>query len=231
MTANATSSPSLHPSRAEVLTQLRATRIVPVIVIDDPADAVPLATALSDGGLPCAEITFRTAGALEALRRIRDERPAMLAGAGTVLTPKQAADARGAGAQFVVAPGFSPAVVDYCVEHDIPVFPGVCTPTEIEAALERGLDVLKFFPAEPMGGINFLKAIAAPYVGVRFMPTGGINAANVLSYLAFNRVVACGGSWMAPSDWIAAKQFDRVRAEAASAAAAIREPAPAGATR
>jgi len=231
MTANAISSPSLHPSRAEVLTQLRVTRIVPVIVIDDPADAVPLATALSDGGLPCAEITFRTAGALEALRRIRDERPAMLAGAGTVLTPKQAADARAAGAQFVVAPGFSPAVVDYCVEHDIPVFPGVCTPTEIEAALERGLDVLKFFPAEPMGGINFLKAIAAPYVGVKFMPTGGVNAANVMSYLAFNRVVACGGSWMAPSDWIAAKQFDRVRAEAASAVAATREPAPAGATR
>src|SRR5689334_693702 len=128
MTANATSSPSLHPSRAEVLTRMRATRIVPVIVIDDPVDAVPLAAALSDGGLPCAEITFRTAGALEALRRIRDERPAMLAGAGTVLTPKQAAEARGAGAQFVVSPGFSPAVVDYCVEHDIPVFPGVCTP-------------------------------------------------------------------------------------------------------
>ena len=231
MTANAISSPSLHPSRAEVLTQLRVTRIVPVIVIDDPEDAVPLATALSEGGLPCAEITFRTAGALEALRRIRHERPGMLAGAGTVLTPKQAADARAAGAQFVVAPGFSPAVVDYCVEHDIPVFPGVCTPTEIEAALERGLDVLKFFPAEPMGGINFLKAIAAPYVGVKFMPTGGVNAANVMSYLAFNRVVACGGSWMAPSDWIAAKQFDRVRAEAASAVAATREPAPAGATR
>src|SRR5262245_57338620 len=197
MTANA-----LHPSRADVLNQLRLTRIVPVIVIDDPGDAVPLATALADGGLSCAEITFRTAGALEALRRIRDERPSMLAGAGTVLTPRQAGDARAAGAQFIVAPGFSPAVVDHCLEHDIPVFPGVCTPTEIEAALERGLDVLKFFPAEPMGGLNFLKAIAAPYVGVKFMPTGGINATNIKSYLSFNRVVACGGSWMAPSEWI-----------------------------
>ena len=222
MTANA---PLLHPSRADVLSRMTSTRIVPVIVIDDPADAVPLATALADGGLPCAEITFRTAGALEALRRIRDERPSMLAGAGTVLTPKQAADARGAGAQFIVAPGFSPAVVDYCLEQEIPVFPGICTPTEIEAALSRGLDVLKFFPAEPMGGLNFLKAIAAPYVGVKFMPTGGINAANVKSYLAFNRVVACGGSWMAPSDWIAAKQFDRVRAEAASAVASTRDTA------
>ena len=220
MTANA-----LHPSRADVLNQLRSTRIVPVIVIDDPADAVPLATALADGGLSCAEITFRTAGALEALRRIRDERPSMLAGAGTVLTPRQAADARAAGAQFIVAPGFSPAVVDHCLEHDIPVFPGVCTPTEIEAALERGLDVLKFFPAEPMGGLSFLKAIAAPYVGVQFMPTGGINATNIKGYLAFNRVVACGGSWMAPSEWIASKQFDRVRAETANAVAAIRDSA------
>ena len=218
MTANA-----LHPSRTDVLNQLRSTRIVPVIVIDDPADAVPLATALADGGLSCAEITFRTTGALEALRRIRDERPSMLAGAGPVLTPRQAADARAAGAQFIVAPGFSPAVVDHCLEHDIPVFPGVCTPTEIEAALERGLDVLKFFPAEPMGGLNFLKAIAAPYVGVQFMPTGGINATNIKGYLAFNRVVACGGSWMAPSEWIASKQFDRVRAETANAVAAIRD--------
>lgn len=218
MTANA-----LHLSSADVLAQLRTTRIVPVIVIDDPDDAVPLATALGEGGLSCAEITFRTAGALEALRRIRDERPSMLAGAGTVLTPKQAADARAAGAQFVVAPGFSPAVVDYCLAHDIPVYPGVCTPTEIEAALSRGLKVLKFFPAEPMGGLAFLKAIAAPYVGVDFMPTGGINASNVKSYLAFSRVVACGGSWMAPTDWIAAKQFDRVRSETANAVATIRE--------
>src|SRR3954471_1721108 len=188
MTANA-----LHLTGADVLTQLRATRIVPVIVIDDPANAVPLAAALSEGGLSCAEITFRTAGALEALRRIRDAAPSMLAGAGTVLTAKQAADARAAGAQFIVAPGFSPAVVDYCLEHDIPVYPGVCTPTEIEAALAKGLSVLKFFPAEPIGGLPYLKAISAPYGSVEFMPTGGINLTNLPTYLAYKKIVACGG--------------------------------------
>ncbi len=137
----------------------------------------------------------------------------MFAGAGTVLTPAQAKRARDAGAQFIVAPGFGPRVVDYCLEQGFPVYPGIATPTEVEAALEKGLTTLKFFPAEPMGGLAFLKAIAAPYVDVNFMPTGGINAANIASYLAFNRVVACGGSWMAPTDWIAAKQFDRIRDE------------------
>jgi 2-dehydro-3-deoxyphosphogluconate aldolase/(4S)-4-hydroxy-2-oxoglutarate aldolase len=142
----------------------------------------------------------------------------LLAGAGTVLTPQQVADVRRAGAQFVVAPGFNPAVVDYCLEHAIPVYPGVCTPTEIEAALQKGLDVLKFFPAEAIGGLSYLKAIAAPYTSVQFMPTGGINAANLAAYLAFPRVVACGGSWMAPQEWIAAKQFDRIRDESVRAA-------------
>lgn len=205
---------------ASVLARFRALRIVPVIVIDDPADAVPLAGALSDGSLACAEVTLRTPRALEALRRIAAEQPDMLAGAGTVLTPAQAADARAAGARFIVAPGFNPAVVDYCLTHQIPVFPGVCTPTEIEMALGRGLSVVKFFPAEPIGGLAYLKAIAAPYTELSFIPTGGIGPSNLVSYLAFSRVVACGGSWMAPSDWIAAKQFDRIR-ETASAAAAI----------
>ena len=197
----------------ETLARLRAVRVVPVIVIDDPDDAVPLARALSAGGLPCAEITFRTPRAGEALRRITAEAPDMFAGAGTVLTPEQAKLAREAGAQFMVAPGFNPRVVDYCRTFDIPVYPGICTPTELEAALERGLTTVKFFPAEPSGGLAFLKAMAAPYGEVNFMPTGGINAANIASYLAFKRVVACGGSWMAPSDWIAAKQFDRIRDE------------------
>ena len=198
--------------RTETLVEhLQRVRLVPVIVIDDPADAVPLAQALTDGGLPCAEVTFRTPRAAEALTRISAECPSVLVGAGTVLSPEQAARARQAGAQFIVAPGFSPSVVDYCREHDIPVFPGVCTPTEIEAALAKGLDVLKFFPAEPMGGVQFLKAISAPYAGVRFIPTGGLSAANLASYLALESVVACGGSWMAPSEWIAAKQFDRIR--------------------
>jgi 2-dehydro-3-deoxyphosphogluconate aldolase/(4S)-4-hydroxy-2-oxoglutarate aldolase len=183
---------------------------------------VPLAHALTDGGLACAEITFRTPRAAEALRRITAEVPELFAGAGTVLTPEQAKTARDAGAQFIVAPGFGPRTVDYCIDERIPVYPGVATPTEIEAALEKGLTTLKFFPAEPMGGLAYLKAIAAPYVEVCFMPTGGINAANVASYLAFKRVVACGGSWMAPADWIAAKQFDRIRDESRRAAGLAR---------
>jgi 2-dehydro-3-deoxyphosphogluconate aldolase/(4S)-4-hydroxy-2-oxoglutarate aldolase len=200
--------------------RLRDVRIVPVIVIDDPDDAIPLGEALLAGGLSCAEITFRTPRAGESLRRIAAEVPSLLAGAGTVLTPEQAAAARHAGAQFIVAPGFNPRVVDYCIERDIPVYPGVATPTEVEAAREKGLRVLKFFPAEPMGGLAFLKAIAAPYIDVEFIPTGGINASNVASYLAFKKVVACGGSWMAPTEWIAAKQFDRIREESRRASSA-----------
>jgi 2-dehydro-3-deoxyphosphogluconate aldolase/(4S)-4-hydroxy-2-oxoglutarate aldolase len=200
--------------------RLRDIKIVPVIVIDDPDDAVRLGEALLAGGLSCAEITFRTARAGEALRRIAADVPSLLAGAGTVLTPEQAAAARDAGAQFIVAPGFNPRVVDYCLDRDIPVYPGVATPTEVEAAREKGLRVLKFFPAEPLGGLPFLKAIAAPYGDVEFIPTGGINASNVASYLAFKSVVACGGSWMAPTEWIAAKQFDRIREESRRAVTA-----------
>ena len=201
-------------STTETMTaRLRAARVVPVITIDDPDNAVPLARALSAGGLSCAEITFRTPRAVEAIRRISAEAPDLLAGAGTVLTPAQVDAARDAGAQFVVAPGFNPRVVEHCQSVGLPVYPGIATPSEIEAALELGLTTLKFFPAEPMGGLGFLKAIAAPFVGVTFMPTGGISATNVAAYLSFDRVVACGGSWMAPADWIAAKQFDRIREE------------------
>jgi len=213
-------------SATDALERLRAVRVVPVITIDDPADAVPLAQSLIDGGLPCAEITFRTPRAAEALRRITAEVPELFAGAGTVLTPDQAKAARDAGAQFIVAPGFGPRTVDHCLAHGIPVYPGVATPTEVEAALEKGLTTLKFFPAEPMGGLAYLKAIAAPYVDVSFIPTGGITAANVASYLVFKRVVACGGSWMAPSEWIAAKQFDRIREESRRACSAARGIAP-----
>ena len=212
---------TLASTDATVLARLRATKIVPVIVINDAADAVPLAAALTEGGLACAEVTFRTKAAGEALRRICAENPDMLAGAGTVLTPQKAREARQAGAQFVVAQGYNPAVVDYCLEHGIPVYPGVCTPTEVEAALAKGLKTLKFFPAEPAGGVNYLKAISAPYNMVEFMPTGGVNAANINSYLALKNVVACGGSWMAPNDWIAAKQFDRIREATREAVAAV----------
>jgi 2-dehydro-3-deoxyphosphogluconate aldolase / (4S)-4-hydroxy-2-oxoglutarate aldolase len=198
-------------AHAAVVERFAAMRILPVIVIDDPDDAVPLARALSDGGLPGVEVTLRTPRAMEALRRIASELPDMLIGAGTVLTPGQAAEARGAGARFAVAPGFNAGVVEFCQSVELPVFPGVCTPTEIEMALGAGLSVVKFFPAEPIGGLPFLKAVAAPYSTVSFMPTGGIGPSNLASYLAFPRVVACGGSWVAPNDWIAAGMFDRIR--------------------
>jgi 2-dehydro-3-deoxyphosphogluconate aldolase/(4S)-4-hydroxy-2-oxoglutarate aldolase len=201
----------------EVVSELRRLKLVPVIVIDNADNAAPLARALIAGGLPCAEVTFRTPGAAESLRRITAEFPGMLVGAGTVLTPEQAHAAMDAGAKFIVAPGFSPAVVDYCVEREIPVFPGVCTPTEIEAALTKGLRILKFFPAEPMGGVSFIRAVATAYPEVEFMPTGGINAANVAAYFEFDRILACGGSWMATREWIAARAFDRIREATAQA--------------
>ena len=212
---------TLSGALSAVLERFGAMRILPVIVIDDPNDAVPLARALSDGGLPCAEVTLRTPRALDALRRIAGEVPDMLVGAGTVVSPGQAAEARAAGARFAVAPGFSAAVVEYCQSVELPVFPGVCTPTEIEMALGAGISVVKFFPAEPMGGLPFLKAIAAPYTTVSFMPTGGIGPSNLAAWLGFSRVVACGGSWMAPNDWIAAKQFDRIRETTAAAVSIV----------
>jgi 2-dehydro-3-deoxyphosphogluconate aldolase/(4S)-4-hydroxy-2-oxoglutarate aldolase len=196
---------------SQLLTRLAALKIVPIITIDDPAHAIPLADAILAGGLPCAEITFRTAAGVESLRRVANERPDVLVGAGTVLTTDQASAAKRAGARFVLAPGLNPRVVAWCQEHDLPIFPGVCTPSDIERALELGLDVVKFFPMEPIGGLAYLKAIAAPFPGLKFMPTGGITAANVRGYLAFDRVVACGGSWMTPASWIAAGAFDRVR--------------------
>ena len=204
-----------------VLDTLRKLKLVPVIVIDDPKSAPALGRALAEGGLPCAEVTLRTPAAREALTRLTSECPEVLAGAGTVLTPSQAREALDAGAKFIVAPGFNPSVVDYCLENDVPVFPGVATPSEIEAAMTRDLTVLKFFPAEPLGGVSYLKAISAPYGALEFMPTGGISIQNVGAYLAFPKVVACGGSWMAPSDWIAAGEFARIAEEVRNAVAAV----------
>lgn len=206
----------------DVTQALAAIRIIPIIVIDDPANAIPLARALREGGISCVEITFRTSTAAEALRCITGELPDLLVGAGTVLTPEQATWAKAAGAKFVVSPGFNPRVVDYCLTHDLPVYPGVCTPTEIETALSRGLRVVKFFPAEPIGGLAYLKAIAAPYRDIDFIPTGGVNASNLASYLAFKRVIACGGSWMAPAEWIAQQRFDRIKDESLVASAIAR---------
>jgi len=205
-----------------VVEAFRKNRLIPVVVIDDARQAVPLAHALEEGGLPCAEITLRTPRALEALEKIATECPNVLVGAGTVLTPRQAADACSAGARFFVAPGFGAAMVDYCVEHDLPVFPGIATPTELEFALSRGLSVVKFFPAEALGGIAYLKAMAGPYGNVGFLPSGGIGLSNLASYLSIPRVVACGGSWMAPAEWISAGKFDRIRDEVRKSVNAVR---------
>ena len=190
---------------------LRRSRIIPVIVIEDPKDAGALASAMLAGGLPIAEITLRTPRALEALRRITQEQPEMFAGAGTVLNVAQAEQVRDAGAKFVVSPGFSRAVVDYCLEHDLPVYPGVSTASEIEAALDAGLNLLKLWPIETLGGVEYLQLLAGPFAGVEFNPSGGLTAASFEKYLSLPNVVACGGPWMAPSEWIAARQFDRIR--------------------
>lgn len=190
---------------------LRRSRIIPVIVIEDPNDADALAGALLAGGLPIAEITLRTPRALEALRRITQEQPEMFVGAGTVLNVAQAAQVREAGAKFVVSPGFSRAVVDYCLEHELPVYPGVSTASEIEAALDAGLNLLKLWPIETLGGVPYLQLLAGPFAGVEFNPSGGVTASTFESYLSLPNVVACGGPWMAKPEWIAARQFDRIR--------------------
>jgi 2-dehydro-3-deoxyphosphogluconate aldolase / (4S)-4-hydroxy-2-oxoglutarate aldolase len=196
--------------------------VVPVIAIDRADDAVPLARALLAGGIGCAEITFRTAAAAEAIRRLTGEVREMLAGAGTVLTVQQAEQAALAGAQYIVSPGFDAAVVDWCQEHHVPVLPGVATPTEINMALARGVKILKFFPAEEFGGVRMLKALYGPYPEVRFIPTGGIRAHNLAEYLALPNVAACGGSWMATSKMIAGGQFEEIARLSTEARAIVR---------
>lgn len=206
-----------------IIEQFKKIGIIPVVVLDDAKDALPLGKALCEGGLPCAEVTFRTAAAEETIRIMSSEFPDMLVGAGTVLTTEQVDRAVAAGAKFIVSPGFNPKVVKYCQEKNIPITPGIQTPTEIEAALELGLTTVKFFPAEPAGGLKMIKAIAAPYVNVSFMPTGGISESNVREYLAYNRIVACGGSWMVKKDLVANGEFDKIRDMVAEAAAIVKE--------
>ncbi|MGN0242590.1 MAG: bifunctional 4-hydroxy-2-oxoglutarate aldolase/2-dehydro-3-deoxy-phosphogluconate aldolase [Lachnospiraceae bacterium] len=195
----------------EVLEKIQKIGIVPVVVLDDAKDAVPLAKALCEGGLPCAEVTFRTAAARDAIKAMTEAYPEMLVGAGTVLTTEQVDAAVEAGAKFIVSPGLNPKTVKYCVDKGIPVTPGTTNPSDIEQAIELGLDVVKFFPAEPAGGIKMIKAMAAPYVNMKFMPTGGISAANLNDYLSFNKIIACGGSWMVPKDLVTAGEFDKIR--------------------
>ena len=199
--------------------------VVPVVVLEDAKDAAPLAKALVEGGLPCAEVTFRTAAAEESIKVMTTEYPDMFVGAGTVLTIDQVDHAVAAGAKFIVSPGFDPEIVDYCLEKEIPVFPGCITPSEVAQAVKRGLKVVKFFPAEQFGGVATIKAMAAPYVGLKFMPTGGVSAKNLESYLSCDKIIACGGSWMVKGDLVKAGKFDEIKTlteEAVKLAASIR---------
>ena len=201
-----------------------AGRLVPVVVLSEPDRAAPLGEALLAGGLRCAEVTFRTAAAAAAIRAMAAGNPDLIVGAGTVLTVEQVDLAMDAGARFVVSPGFGPAVVRRCVELGIPVFPGATTATEVQMALDAGLDIVKFFPAEAAGGVRMIEALAAPFQAVRFIPTGGIGPDNVARYLAVPSVAAVGGSWMAPpslveaADWAGITRLTRDAVAAVTAA-------------
>ena len=201
----------------KVIEEIAKIGIVPVIALEAATDAEPLAAALSSGGLPCAEVTFRKAAAEESIKIMAEKFPDMLIGAGTVLTTEQVDRAYAAGAKFMVSPGLNPKIVAYCVERGIPIIPGCANPSDIEQAVEQGLEVVKFFPAEAAGGLKMIKAMSAPYTSVKFMPTGGINADNLNEYLDFGKVVACGGSWMVSGALIAAKRFDEITALTAAA--------------
>ena len=193
----------------EVLEKIQKIGIVPVVVLNDAKDAEPLAKALCNGGLPCAEVTFRTDAAEESIRIMSEKYPEMLVVA--------------AGAKFIVSPGLNPKIVKYCVEKNIPITPGICTPSEAEQAIENGLEVVKFFPAEPAGGLKMIKAMAAPYTGLKFMPTGGINATNVKEYLAYDKILACGGSWMVKGSLVEAGEFDKIEAMTKEAVEIVKE--------
>ncbi|MBR2527682.1 MAG: bifunctional 4-hydroxy-2-oxoglutarate aldolase/2-dehydro-3-deoxy-phosphogluconate aldolase [Blautia sp.] len=208
---------------SSIIDQFRKIGIIPVVVLDDAKDALPLGKALCQGGLPCAEVTFRTAAAEDSIRAMSKEFPDMLVGAGTVLTKEQVDRAVDAGAKFIVSPGLDPAIVSYCLEKKIPVTPGTCTPSDVMTALNLGLDTVKFFPAEPAGGLPMIKAMAAALVNVTFMPTGGINAKNVRDYLAYDRIVACGGSWMVKKDLIVKGEFDKIEAMVREASDIVKE--------
>lgn len=194
------------------------TGIIPVIKIDDSEKAVPMAKALMKGGIPAAEVTFRTEAAAESIRKISEEVPDMFVCAGTVLNPEQAELAVKSGAKAIISPGLNEAVVKWCLERSVPVFPGCATPTEVEAAMRLGLDTVKLFPAEVVGGTAMLKALSGPYASVKFMPTGGISPTNVGSYLKLKNVIACGGSWICPQKLMDASDWEGIAGLAAEAA-------------
>ena len=194
-----------------MIDHLQSLKLIPVVALEDADDAEPLADALCAGGLSVAEVTLRTECAIDVIRRL-GARDGFLLGAGTVHSAEQAEEVVEAGAQFVVTPGFNPRTVAWCQQNNVPVFPGVATPTDLEMALEHNIEVVKFFPAETLGGVTALKAFSGPYGNVRFIPTGGISASNLSDYLALPSVLACGGSWMVKADdW---DQTTRLTAEA-----------------
>lgn len=203
--------------------QLYSLGVIPVVALDDAENAVDLAKALIDGGLPCAEITFRTSAAQESIKRITKKFPDMLVGAGTVLSVDQVKKAVDVGAKFIVAPGFDPEVVDYCIENDIPVFPGCVTSSEVTQAYKRNLGILKFFPAGEYGGLSTIKALTGPFPMMRFIPTGGINAGNLSDYLASDKVFACGGTWMVKKDMINNREFDTIKKLTEEAVAIVKK--------
>lgn len=193
----------------DVIEKLEECQVVPVVAIESPDDANRLADALIAGGLPCAEITLRTDAGLAAIEAL-SQRTDFLVGAGTVHSAEQAQRVANVGAKFVVAPGFNARTVTWCVANEMPIFPGTSSPTDLEQALEFGLNIVKFFPAEAMGGVKTLKAFHGPYASLRFMPTGGISTSNLTDYLSLPYVIACGGSWMVKSDLIAAGRFEEI---------------------
>ena len=206
----------------ELLLQVEANKIVPVVKLDQADNALPLCEALCSGGLPVAEITFRTDAAEESIRIAAKKFPNMLIGAGTVTNIEQAKRAVNAGAKFLVSPGFSQKVTEWALDHDITIFPGICTPTELMAALEYRLPVVKFFPAVQYGGLPTIKSLAAPFPTMRFMPTGGINAENIRDYLAFDKIIACGGSWMVKDTFIKDGDFKKIRELTVQATALVK---------
>ena len=207
----------------DILKKIAEVGILPVVVLEDANDAKDLAKALINGGLPCAEVTFRTDAAEESIKIMTKEYPEMLVGAGTVLSVEQVKRAVAAGAKFIVSPGFDEEVVKYCLENNIPVTPGTCTPSDVQNCYKLGLDVVKFFPAEPSGGIKMIKAIAAPYTMMKFIPTGGINENNMGDYLTYNRILAIGGSWMVKGDLVKNKEFDKIEAMTKEAVNKVKE--------
>lgn len=207
----------------EVLKKIQEIGILPVVVLEDAKDAKPLANALCEGGLPLAEVTFRTSAAKESIEIMSSQFPDVLVGAGTVLSVEQVKEAVKAGAKFIVSPGFDDEVVNYCLENNIPVTPGTCTPSDVQKCYKLGLEVVKFFPAEPSGGLNMIKAIAAPYTTIKFIPTGGIDLNNMSNYLSYEKIFAIGGSWMVKGSLVKNGEFDKIKQMTKEAVERVKE--------